>query len=101
MLDRYVAQIRLLVDMLPEVAAESDFALKDGTAINLFYRDLPRLSVNIDLTWLPVTDRASSLREIDSALDRIVTSSRFLTTQTLRRLKPWCIQQLTRVALEL
>ena len=74
MLDRYVAQVRLLVDMLPEVAAESDFALKGGTAINLFYRDLPRLSVDIDLTWLPVTDRASSLREIDNALNRIVTS---------------------------
>ena len=74
MLDRYVAQVRLLVDMLPEVAAESDFALKGGTAINLFYRDLPRLSVDIDLTWLPVTDRAPSLREIDNALNRIVTS---------------------------
>ena len=75
MLDRYVAQVRLLVDMLPEVAAESDFALKGGTAINLFYRNLPRLSVDIDLTWLPVADRTASLREIDSALNRIVTST--------------------------
>ena len=57
MLDRYVAQVRLLVDVLPDVAAESAFALKGGTAINLFYRDMPRLSVDIDLTWLPIGDR--------------------------------------------
>ena len=74
MLDRYLAQVRLLVDVLPDVAAESAFALKGGTAINLFYRDMPRLSVDIDLTWLPISDRSSSLREMDSALDRIATS---------------------------
>ena len=74
MLDRYLAQARLLVDVLPDVAAESAFALKGGTAINLFYRDMPRLSVDIDLTWLPISDRSSSLREMDSALDRIATS---------------------------
>ena len=74
MLDRYLAQVRLLVDVLPEVAAESAFALKGGTAINLFYRDMPRLSVDIDLTWLPISDRSSSLREMDGALDRIATS---------------------------
>ena len=74
MLDRYVAQVRLLVDVLPDVATEPDFALKGGTAINLFYRDMPRLSVDIDLTWLPIGDRSTSLREIDGALDRIANS---------------------------
>ena len=49
MLDRYVAQVRLLVNVLPEIAQETSFARKGGTAINLFYRDLPRLSVDIDL----------------------------------------------------
>jgi predicted nucleotidyltransferase component of viral defense system len=52
--ERYVDQVRLLVDILPAVAAEEDFALKGGTAINLFYRDLPRLSVDVDLTFLPI-----------------------------------------------
>ena len=61
MLDRYLAQVRLLVDVLPNVAAESAFALKGGTAINLFCRDMPRLSVDIDLTWLLIGDRSSSL----------------------------------------
>ena len=56
MLERYVAQVRLLVDVLPDIAKESAFALKGGTAINLFYRDMPRLSVDVDLTWLPVGD---------------------------------------------
>lgn len=64
-------QVQLLVSVLPLVAKESCFALKGGTAINLFVRDLPRLSVDIDLTYLPVAERAQSLEEIDSALKRI------------------------------
>ena len=71
MLERYVARVRLLVDVLPDIAREFAFALKGGTAINLFYRDMPRLSVDVDLTWLPVGDRASALSDISSALDRI------------------------------
>jgi hypothetical protein len=50
------------------VAEESCFALKGGTAINFFVRDMPRLSVDIDLVYLPVKDRRSSLAEIESAL---------------------------------
>ncbi len=46
--ETYEAQVALLVRVLPHVAGESVFALKGGTAINLFYRDLPRLSVDID-----------------------------------------------------
>ena len=41
MLDRYVAQVRLLLSTLQDVANETVFALKGGTAINLFYRDIP------------------------------------------------------------
>ena len=74
MLDRYVEQVRLLLSTLPEIAKETVFALKGGTAINLFYRDMPRLSVDIDLTYLPVGDRQSSLRDIDDALGRIATA---------------------------
>ena len=51
MIDRYVDQARLLIDVLPHIAQEEVFALKGGTAINLFYRDMPRLSVDIDLTY--------------------------------------------------
>lgn len=72
--ERYVNQVRLLVDILPAVAAEEEFALKGGTAINLFYRELPRLSVDVDLTFLPIKDRAQSLAEIDAAMDRIAAA---------------------------
>ncbi|WP_244564837.1 nucleotidyl transferase AbiEii/AbiGii toxin family protein, partial [Rhizobium sullae] len=59
------------VRLLPFIAAEKVVALKGGTAINRFYRDMPRLSVDIDLTFLPVRDRAGCLAEIDETLDRI------------------------------
>ena len=50
MLEHYRDQAQLLIDVLPYVAQQKVFALKGGTAINLFHRDLPRLSVDIDLT---------------------------------------------------
>jgi predicted nucleotidyltransferase component of viral defense system len=67
----YRRQAALLIRTIPLVAAETCFALKGGTAINLFVRNMPRLSVDIDLTYLPVADRAASLKEIDSAMRRI------------------------------
>lgn len=72
--EEYEAQVSLLVRILPHVAQENVFALKGGTAINLFYRDLPRLSVDIDLTYLPIKDRAESLAEINAAMDRIAAA---------------------------
>lgn len=74
MLDRYVDQVRLLLGVLPDIAAEDVFALKGGTAINLFYRDMPRLSVDIDLTYLPIGDRKASLKDIDETFDRIMAA---------------------------
>ena len=57
--------------LLPAVAKAECFALKGGTAINLFLRDMPRLSVDIDLAYLPVQDRETSLAAMDLALERI------------------------------
>jgi len=67
----YWNQVRLLVEVLPAVAEEDCFALKGGTAINLFLRDMPRLSVDIDLAYVPVNDYKTSRDEIDAALRRI------------------------------
>ncbi|MGX5802616.1 nucleotidyl transferase AbiEii/AbiGii toxin family protein [Bradyrhizobium sp. Arg314] len=67
----YYRQIRLLTRTLPIVATETSFALKGGTAINLFIRDLPRLSVDVDLVYLPMDDRDAALRNIADALGRI------------------------------
>lgn len=69
--ERYRRQVALLVKTIPAVAEEKDFALKGGTAINLFVRDMPRLSVDIDLTFLPVMPREESLAAIEAALLRI------------------------------
>ena len=69
--DLYRRQVALVLRTLPLVAVETCFALKGGTAINLFVRDMPRLSVDIDLTYVPVTARNASLQEIDAAMRRI------------------------------
>ena len=72
----FFPQADLLVQALPFVHAEACFALKGGTAINFFVRDFPRLSVDIDLVYLPVEDRPTTLRGIDAALRRIAGAVR-------------------------
>lgn len=69
--NHFYRQLRLIVQILPAVMAEKCFALKGGTAINLFYRDLPRYSVDIDLTYLPADEYPQAQREMDAALRRI------------------------------
>ncbi|MDB2415180.1 nucleotidyl transferase AbiEii/AbiGii toxin family protein [Rickettsiales bacterium] len=67
----YKAQVDLLLDVIPHVAAEENFALKGGTAINMFVWDMPRLSVDIDLTYLPFDNREDALSNIADSLHRI------------------------------
>jgi len=72
----YRKQVTLLLRVLPFVAEENCFALKGGTAINLFWRDMPRLSVDVDLTYLPLEPRVQSLATIDVAMKRIAEKIR-------------------------
>ena len=67
----FLDQALLLLRALPHVAREECFALKGGTALNFFLWDMPRLSVDIDLTYLPIEPREESLRKISEALLRI------------------------------
>ncbi|PYV80991.1 MAG: hypothetical protein DMG05_30715 [Acidobacteria bacterium] len=61
-----------MLRVLSQIRSESCFALKGGTAINFFIRDVPRLSVDIDLTYVPPLDsRETALRNIGDALARI------------------------------
>jgi len=60
---QYFNQARLLVRVLPYIAKHDCFALKGGTAINLFVRNLLRLSVDIDLVYIPIKERVVSLYE--------------------------------------
>ena len=73
---RYTDRVRLLVEILPVLASEPGFALKGGTAINLFEHDLPRLSVDIDLAWLPVHGYAEDAKLIADALGRLANTLR-------------------------
>ncbi len=67
----YFARVQLLVRVLPHIADTDCFALKGGTAINLFFRDLPRLSVDIDLVYVPIKSRDASLTEITVSLRKM------------------------------
>ncbi len=67
----YKEQVSLLLTVLPEVAKEDNMAMHGGTAINLFVREMPRVSVDIDLTYIPIEGREASLHNIAAALDRI------------------------------
>lgn len=69
--ERYLKQAELLLRVLPHIAREEVFALKGGTAINFFWRDFPRLSVDIDLTYLPIQERELSLVNISDRLASI------------------------------
>jgi predicted nucleotidyltransferase component of viral defense system len=71
----YAVQSELVIDMLPIVDQIKVFALKGGTAINYFYLDMPRLSVDIDLCYLPVADRITSLTGISDGLQAIKQQS--------------------------
>ena len=70
----YVNQVRLLISVLSDIAGEDVFALKGGTAINLFYRNMQRQSVDINLTYLPMLSRDAALKNIDETLERTVVS---------------------------
>ena len=68
---QYSNQVRLLISLIGFVNQEKKFALKGGTAINLFVRDFPRLSVDIDLVYLPITTREAALIDCHTCLTRI------------------------------
>jgi predicted nucleotidyltransferase component of viral defense system len=66
--ERYRDRVALLIKILPSVYRTSDFAVHGGTAINLFHKNMPRYSVDIDLIYLPVKDREQSLKDIEMRL---------------------------------
>ena len=69
--ETYKSQADLLLQVIPHIAKENTFALMGGTAINLFIRNMPRLSIDIDLTFLPFDNRETALTKISNSLGRI------------------------------
>lgn len=86
--DIYRRKVELLLRILPFVTDEECFAIHGGTAINLFVKNLYRLSVDIDVTYIPLEDRKSSLEHINDALMRIAdrVKSRFRDIRIIPRL---------------
>jgi predicted nucleotidyltransferase component of viral defense system len=85
----YEAQVRLLLRCLPEISRQRCFALKGGAAINFFVRDLPRVSVDIDLTYLPLKAQHDALHEIHDTfisikdhIDQRIPGSRILESRS-------------------
>lgn len=64
-------QAELLISILPYMTKDTDFALHGGTAINFFVRDMPRLSVDIDLTYLRLSSREETIKAISDQLKSI------------------------------
>ena len=67
--DVYKNQFSLLLKVLPCLKEIDDFVLKGGTAINLFYRDLPRVSVDIDLTYTHICSREETIQKMNAGLE--------------------------------
>ena len=79
----YLDSARLLTRVAPLVLVDDTFALKGGTAINLFVRDMPRLSVDLDLVFPEHTvPRAEALKRINEAIRQSVARLRKQGFQT-------------------
>lgn len=72
----YAQKVELLLRLIPIVMEEHVFAIHGGTAINLFLKDLPRYSVDIDLTYIPLADRQTSLDDINLHLKTIADKAK-------------------------
>ena len=68
----FARKVELLLKLMPFVMNEGVFAVHGGTAINLFVKDMPRYSVDIDLTYMPLAGREESLRDINAHLQSII-----------------------------
>jgi hypothetical protein len=71
---RYFETVQLLLDVAPLIFRGGDFDMKGGTAINLFHRDMPRLSVDIDVVYIHGNRvREEALEAISRSPDRAAT----------------------------
>ncbi|KAA6324849.1 hypothetical protein EZS27_025869 [termite gut metagenome] len=69
--EEYKERVRLLLRIIPIISKVDCFAIHGGTAINLFIQDLPRYSVDIDVTYIPIQSREESLAAIKIHLSEV------------------------------
>lgn len=68
----YIETVRLMLRIAPHVFQTPDFAMKGGTALNIFLHDMPRLSVDIDISFINHTaSRDEALRSIRQELQSL------------------------------
>ncbi len=67
----YKKQVELLLRLIPIISEVEHFAVHGGTAINLFVKNMPRYSVDIDITYLPLEDRQTSINNINCSLQKV------------------------------
>jgi len=72
--EKLLANAKLITKILPHLNATPNFSLKGGAAINFFALDLPRVSVDIDLTYLPLQARDESIAAIEAGLETLADS---------------------------
>ena len=72
----YKEKVKLLLQLMPFVMQEQVFAVHGGSAINLFVKDMPRYSVDIDLTYIPLADREASIADINAHLKSIADNAK-------------------------
>ncbi len=83
MMDKsYIETVRLLLESVPAIFETPHFAMKGGTAINLFIQDMPRLSVDIDVVYSDhTTPRAAALKAISDGLDTCPQATRQIRSE--------------------
>ena len=76
-LEKVLRLLELLDEIAQDPVLSQRLALKGGTALNVFYLDLDRLSVDIDLNYVGALDLAARERErpeVGAAIDRLFAS---------------------------
>ncbi|MDQ1349981.1 MAG: hypothetical protein QG657_282 [Acidobacteriota bacterium] len=68
---RYLEQVKILLNIIPLLNRYEEFAIKGGTAINFFLLNAPRLSVDIDLCYLPIKSRETTFNGINEIMMRL------------------------------
>jgi predicted nucleotidyltransferase component of viral defense system len=99
----YRQQVELLLKIMPTLAEIESFAIHGGTAINLYVLDLPRYSVDIDVTYTPIKPREESFAEIHKNLSIIKEKVKSIIPNVVVAEKPnkiYCTQKGVMVKIE-
>ena len=81
---RYREQVAFLLEIIGPTFDDARLALKGGTAINLFTMNMPRLSIDLDLIYLPVTAREEFISDIEDVFLKMKTRLANYSPEILR-----------------